>query len=66
MIRCTLIIFAISIGLRSITFVLVYCNSWPNFFDSDITKDNFSVGQELLFVFQYLVFDLIPIAILAI
>ena len=51
MIRCTLIIFALSIGLRSVTFVLVYCNSWPNFFDSDITKDNFSVGQELLFVF---------------
>ena len=51
MIRCTLIIFALSIGLRSVTFVLVYHNSWPNFFDSDITKDNFSVEQELLFVF---------------
>ena len=66
MIRCTLIIFALSIGFRSATFMLVYADKWPNFFDTEIQKDEFSVGKELLFVFQYLFFDLLPITTLAI
>ena len=61
----TLIIFAVSLGLRSVTFILVWMEEWPNFFDVDLQKSEFAMKYELIFVFQYIIFDVIPIGVLA-
>ena len=64
-IRITLIIFVASLGLRSATFMLVYYDHWPNFFDRHADKDDLKFKSELIFVLQYLIFDILPIGALA-
>ena len=62
----TLVVFALSLGMRAIKFLLIYCYHIPEYLAirSPIIDNKYNFLESLLFFCQYAVFDIMPITLL--